>query len=55
MNLMNILWLVVAFGLGYETKARFEPWLERKRAYRRRVATRKAKKTKGEANAQNDG
>lgn len=32
-----------------------QPWLKRKQAYKRRVATRRTKKAKGEANAKNDG
>lgn len=45
---MNTLWqllfVVIAFGLGYEAKARLEPWIERKRAYKKRSATRRAKR-----------
>lgn len=42
----QLLSIVIAFGLGYETKARLEPWIERKRAYKRRVATRRSKRQK---------
>lgn len=66
----QLLFLVIAFGLGYETKARLEPWLAKRKAYKRRVVTRRSKRQErgipdsividgktgeGEANAQDNG
>jgi len=47
---------VVAGVAGYHGWAKFGfPWLKRKLAYKRRVATRRSKKVKGGGDAQDNG
>ncbi len=50
--------LIIGFGVGsgayFVWQQYGAPWLAKRKAYKRRVTTRKAKKVKGGANAQDN-